>query len=610
MKEHVARRIVLLVAVSFLVPTNPALTDTLRERYDAADQSVNGGDGYKYYTNETATLAWGESYIMMSYISAYLGTHDTCYLDKLCDHADCVLANRDDARGVTDYRGVSGACWRDLHYQPNDEPYCYVVHSGMITYPMAAFVRIVREDESLWDQTTYDDSTYLEKADDYTTAIYETLAYHEDQWRNNDDAGYYIFRPDATFLQYHGRDLPLNQGNALGRTILALGISEDDQSLLARVERMARWLEDQLFFDPTDEVYLWNYWGGTYSPPGEDISHAAINADFARLCGEAGVVFDDYDLDFFANTFSRRIYESSERIYDRIGGTGSYNTTSYTLQIARWLGLSPYDATVYTVVRNYYDALDTSTGSGSVVLGFANVLRYDLPEVTEWYFTIDGWTDEGEYRIPTSDAAGIYFIPEDPLAPAKLALTYESDSTVEIEQVRDGDGEVVARFGPSEKSDEDEKEPRTLFFAYHPELFGTNDGYQALFLIHGADKVYEGSAEPQEPLITSEPPRTAVQFEPYVYQVEAEGTLPIHFSATIDSEPAQMDRLTGLLTHTFDATGEFTVSITAVNTADFDNQTFTVAVEPPSDDDADDDGETDDDDGADDDSEGGGCGCW
>lgn len=50
-----------------------------------------------------------------------------------------------------------------------------------------------------------------------------------------------------------------------------------------------------------------------------------------------------------------------------------------------------------------------SSGGGSAVLGFANVLRYDLPEQIEWYFTIDGWKDMGDYRMPVSSEAGTYF---------------------------------------------------------------------------------------------------------------------------------------------------------------------------------------------------------
>jgi len=579
-------RFLLVAIIAAVVSVN---AETLRERYDAADYSINEGNGYKEYNNETATLAWGESYIMMSYIAAYEGTLDTAYLDKLCDHADHVLANRDDNRGVADYRGISGACWRNLHYQPNDEPYCYAVHSGMITYPMAAFVRIIRENPALHELTTYDGMTYLEKADLYSEAAYETIDFHEDQWVDDGNAGYYIFRPDATFLGDPGRDLPLNQGNALGRTIIALGLAEDDDDLLNRARRMARWFDDQLLLAPFDQAYLWNYWGGFYLAPGEDISHAAINVDFARLCGEVELVFNTQDLDRFANTFSRRIYFSNEKIYDHIGGSGSFGNPSYTKQIGRWLGYTPYDSTVYCVTRNFYDALDPTSANGSVVLGFGNVLRYDLPEQSEWYFTMDGWSDEGDYRVPTSENAGIYFIPSSRDDAMKIAMTYEADSRVNVRQEQDGEGEIVARFT------ETVEEPRTLFFAYHPEWLGDNEGYGALFIVSGIDKLYEGDAVPVAPEITSVPLTMATVGNVYTYQIEADGTSPIHYSATIDDQEATIEKLSGLLHHTFELPGEYTVVVQARNTGGEDEQEFNVTVAPSTDDDTTDDDTTDDD---------------
>lgn len=80
-------RIVPLVSLLAAIAL-PASAQTPLERYIEADLSINNGDGYKTSNNETATLGWGESYIMMSYASAYLATDDTFFLDKLADHAD------------------------------------------------------------------------------------------------------------------------------------------------------------------------------------------------------------------------------------------------------------------------------------------------------------------------------------------------------------------------------------------------------------------------------------------------------------------------------------------------------------------------------------------
>lgn len=96
---------------------------TTREVFDRLDRTFNDGDGWKYETNDkdssgrSGKLAWGEAYVLSAYELMYRTYRDTYYLDKLVDHADHVLANRDSARGVTDFAGHSQPAWRaDHHY--------------------------------------------------------------------------------------------------------------------------------------------------------------------------------------------------------------------------------------------------------------------------------------------------------------------------------------------------------------------------------------------------------------------------------------------------------------------------------------------------------------
>src|SRR5687768_8371640 len=99
--------------VSVLVPafllSGAAGAVTARWAYEEAYDNVAAGAWYRDLDNEGASLAWGESYVMMSLAAMFRATGDPAYLDRLAWHADGVLAQRDDARGVADYRGVSGA---------------------------------------------------------------------------------------------------------------------------------------------------------------------------------------------------------------------------------------------------------------------------------------------------------------------------------------------------------------------------------------------------------------------------------------------------------------------------------------------------------------------
>src|SRR5678816_1893848 len=103
-----------------------------------------------------------------------------------------------------------------------------------------------------------------------------------------------------------------------------------------------------------DGALLWNYGAGAYNSPGEDISHAAINVDFAVLAAQHGIVFDENDLAAFATTFRERVYVDDATFADHVGG-GSTNDDSYRAQIGRWLVLAPWSATTYAAVRDAYD---------------------------------------------------------------------------------------------------------------------------------------------------------------------------------------------------------------------------------------------------------------
>ena len=456
-------RIQLAAAVFVCFAAAEAHAVTSRVRYEEANASINSGDGYKTSNNENATLAWGESYIMMSYMAMYRATGDTLYLDRLADHADHVHASRDDVAGVTEFNGKSSACWRCTKYQPNNEPYCYVVHSGMLTYPMADLSALIYETPALWEVATYDGSTYKEKADLFVARVEEVVAYHDFQWHIGPGVGqgHYVFDPAASFLDHAGDEMPLNQQNAMGRTLVALYLATGKAEYLQKAIGLANRFAAALALQGSG-AYAWNYWGGGYSAPGEDISHAAINVDFARICGEHGIVFSETDLRRFGNTFFKNVYKDSSTLADNVGGTGSTNGGSYKPQCGRWVPLSPYHPSVYAIVRNIYDSYDTATGSGSVVLGFANLALYEPKAVPHFFYYVD-WADKGTYMKATAQNANILATPLDPSQRVMTPITYRSTFLASVQQWDDVVYHEVARFAGTGGA------WKTLWLAYHPD---------------------------------------------------------------------------------------------------------------------------------------------
>ncbi|MBB6343736.1 hypothetical protein FHU36_000245 [Nonomuraea muscovyensis] len=76
-------------------------------------QALEAQIGERHLADKSsANLAWGESYVMRSYLDVYRKTGDTAWLDKLTAHADTVIAHADDIDGD----GFLG--WSTARYSP------------------------------------------------------------------------------------------------------------------------------------------------------------------------------------------------------------------------------------------------------------------------------------------------------------------------------------------------------------------------------------------------------------------------------------------------------------------------------------------------------------
>jgi hypothetical protein len=521
-----------------------------RWSYEDAYVTVAGGDWYIGENNEAATLAWGESYVMMSLVAMYRATRHRMYLDRLAEHVDALLAQRDDVRGVSDYRGVSGACWRNTSYQDGGEPYCYTVHSGMLIHPLVEFVRLV-QGEPWEDEPAYDGESFADKAAAYLQAAEETVAFHEDQWNA---AGYYVARPDAVFLSFAGQDLPLNQSNAMGRALVSLMHVTGDPAYEDKASALAQRLRDQMTTAP-DGAYLWNYWGGPLAGNGEDVSHAAINVDFAADAAAAGLVFGDADLEGLAATFLQRVYVDDATFSDNVGG-GSTNGAGYRPQVARWLDLSRRRTAVYTAVRDLYEAdyPPASVGSGSILLGWALLAEHEPRHCAPFFYSVD-WEDQGDVREATAYGANILAVPPVLREPCIVPTTVSAPRAVEVQQW-DGEayhrvaswratGGTAERFVPYE--------PRWPF-AYWKDgvLFQFDDAFVAGNGVVVAE--HPGLATPQ---ITSAPPRTAAIGEALAYDAEGTGDGAWWWALPIAPPSAAIDPATGMITWTPDAAGSW-----------------------------------------------------
>lgn len=425
----------------------------------------------------------------------YEAYRDTHYLDRLITNIDLVLAGRDSARGVTDYRGRSLPAWRarapytagsvtlkgtdgtpllevrtsltyaddavatvtagasegrftlevrnnrtnlvatfpdlsmdpaaadyavrrildafptptrvtakDLRDSPSggavpapgtspfvSQPVVFTVHTGMISYPMASFAKIVLRDPRLAAV-----AKYRHKAVEYLKAARDAAAVHDDEWRQTDDGyGYFIWNK-GTPLGYDGTEQPTNQSLALGQTYAELAAATGDPFYRNRTRLMARMFARELTVD-ADDAYTWSYWpafgrtyhgfaktdgASEYTPSSnpvrsiEDLSHGAIDVEFAAAAFRNNLFFTGRDMARFARTYSKNLIAPAEAdglptANVRVDGTGGGTSPGQYLQAPRWMAVAQWDDAVFTHSRSIYDARAVEPQSGSYLSSVA-----------------------------------------------------------------------------------------------------------------------------------------------------------------------------------------------------------------------------------------------
>jgi hypothetical protein len=539
------------ILASVVVSSEARAGSTLAQQYDVALRSVNGGAWFKDANNEQASLAWGESYVMASLVTMYRATLDVAYLERLVEHADGVLAQRDDVRNVKDYRERSEPCWRANKPEYATKPYCFAVHTGMIASPMVEFAALVKNDATLGTLTSYDGKSFAEKADVYIQAGIAAAKVHDDEWRNvGADDGYYLFRPDmAGFYPQAGQRTPLNMMNAMGLLHLALSQATGDPTHADRARRLANHFHAALT-TAANGAYAWNYRDDRYVAPGEDVSHGALNVDFAVRAAESNVVFGAADLAHFAKTFTENVYVDSATSYRNVGG-GSLNI--YQEQLPRWSLLAHQDPSIHAANRNYLPAVGSM---GSILYGLALLVRTDR-FIRPWNFYVVDWQDLGGTRRTTKPNANIVTKPDDPKVRHLIRLKYQSPTRVPVQQWDGKAYHTVAVLAPSAT-------PRSTVIAIHPEYyFDYGDGAVVLQFKTGAGFVLDEPESYVAPRFTSSPPTTTARVgEPISYTPQVEGDGPFVLRA---SGAAEVSSRGGTVVVTPRAGGTITVNIHVEN---------------------------------------------
>lgn len=349
----------------------------LWQRFDLIDSEFRRGDGYSKLSNENGSLAWGQSYLFESYLDMYETTKNKKYLEKFVIQADIVIGNTDKNRNLEDYRGRAVVGWGATKYSPTNLRVIYLVHTGMITYPLVKFALMVKNDSNL--------DKFRDQANAYVQLTEEALSVFDEDWMFNENTGvgYYQFRvreqPVGTVFSEKAEEifmpLPFNQQLAAARASLYLcQIQGNESNFCTKATALAKHFRNRVRQD-SKGFYVWDYWYGEaldiFARTREDVSHGGIDVDLAILAYRNSTVFEETDIDKFKNTYDQ-ISKNGEfsRLVD---GTGAATSPTF---ISLWMELSPYDCKPWQDFNSLLKQDNLPEQGATVMLGIAKLAKY------------------------------------------------------------------------------------------------------------------------------------------------------------------------------------------------------------------------------------------
>ena len=329
-------------------------------KFDEVDAASVNVAKWSAFTNEGGDLAWGTSYVLNAYLDMYEATKDVWYLGKFVIIADSVAKKTDAVRRVPDYKGRCRVGWGSVTFSKHRERIVFLVHSAMIVYPLIRFAEIT--------QRSMRQPVFSTEAEMYRQVAESALNEFNAEWRTaRDGSGFYVTedgQPSDDTL-HPDTPAPINVQAAAGRAFILLWKVTGRPSYRLRSEALARYFRHHLRIDHYGG-YAWNYWYpgvGLASLSPEDISHGAIDVDFAVLAAHSNLIFKVADIERFTQTFFRLINGT------RQGDTADLDATG------RWLSLSEESCKIYDVLL---PSLMARTGlqQSQVLLGIAGLAKY------------------------------------------------------------------------------------------------------------------------------------------------------------------------------------------------------------------------------------------
>lgn len=356
-----------------------------KKMFDEKDELFYNGTGFSKFDNLNGNLAWGESYMLMSYFSMYEATGDIFYLKKIAKRSYLLIEKNDLNVQKKDFRGDIRPLWLSTKYSENEEPIAWVVHTGMITYPILLFCHEVLKNQNLHQENGTNEESLLEDAKRLFKEVKLILNSHDEEWNNV--VGNYMFPKDfpleAEILI--GEVLPFNMFAAMGRSQLMMYKITGEDKYKIKTVLMAEYFKNELQL--IDGSYVWKYHPKVNRY--EDISHGQIEVQFAYLCFKEGIVFTRRDMKRFSNTFLNNIYIEKGKVADRIFYTSEETPkfNNYLNAVSGWMFLSEFNSKIFPLVSEIIDYQvnkNNVISNGNLFFGMAERGKYENIIITKY----------------------------------------------------------------------------------------------------------------------------------------------------------------------------------------------------------------------------------
>lgn len=308
-------------------------------------------------------FAWGIHYEVRSYCDIYNLTRDIKWIERAIARTEYLYSFRD-------VNGDGVPSWGNYNETYGNSRYAYQeygVWDGVITTALIEVTGLIYEDPMLSCN-----QSLKEIADKYLECVKQIINRYHNCWTNlSGDEGFYWDNPAGDVTG------PIvNRFSALGITELKLYDIVRDGEYLKRPKAMANLFKKNL--NLRDEAYVWTY----AVPPStylsvEDISHGAIDLEFAILAYKHGLVFNRTDIERFVNTYLKFIwrgFNAKPKLSTYVDGRV---TTDYSGVSRNWVLLSSFDPTIWLfqwVVFN--DPSLTAGSSGCLLQGLSQLALY------------------------------------------------------------------------------------------------------------------------------------------------------------------------------------------------------------------------------------------